>query len=243
MTNQTTKRKSFIIHKDSLSILNKLSDQQAGKLFKTISNYQADLSLPEDTLISIIFEPFLNQFLRDEEKYLKTCEARSLAGSKGGKQKVANASNCKQNVANVAESDSKSDSKKEVKSKKPKGFISPTLEEVKKYCQERGNSVNPKKFFDYYSAGNWKDSKGNAVKNWKQKLLNWESKDDSISEVQDPVIAKLNAIAKDNYFKSVKIGEKAVITCFPLMKTKAYKLSEAVKSEIKAQFKQLIEIK
>lgn len=106
MTNQT-QSKSFILHKDSLSVLNKLTDEQAGKLFKSIFAYQAQNILPNDELTSIIFEPFLNQFKRDVENYKKTCEARKIAGSKGGKQKVANASKSKQKVANLADSDSK----------------------------------------------------------------------------------------------------------------------------------------
>lgn len=58
-----------------------------------------------------------------------------------------------------------------------KRFVPPTLEEVKAYCQERNNNVDPKKFFDYYEQGQWKDSKGNPVKNWKQKLITWENKE------------------------------------------------------------------
>lgn len=116
MTNPIS-NKSFILHKDSLSVLNKLSDEQSGKLFKAILDYQTQNILPDDNLISIIFEPFLNQFKRDAEKYENTCQARKKAGSKGGKQKVANASKSKQKVANLADSDSKnkseSDSKKE----------------------------------------------------------------------------------------------------------------------------------
>ena len=108
MTNQT-QNKSFILHKDSLSVLNKLSDEEAGKLFKAIFNYQSQNILPTNNLISIIFEPFLNQFKRDAEKYQITCEARKKAGSKGGKQKVANASKSKQKVAKVA--DNKNDNK------------------------------------------------------------------------------------------------------------------------------------
>ena len=73
MTNQT-QNKSFIIHKDSLSVLNKLSDEQAGKLFKSIFIYQTENILPEDAFTSIIFEPFLNQFKRDEEKYQNVIE-------------------------------------------------------------------------------------------------------------------------------------------------------------------------
>ena len=106
MTTQT-QNKSFILHKDSLSVLNKLTDEQAGKLFKSIFIYQTENVLPDDNLISIIFEPFLNQFKRDVENYKKTCEARKIAGSKGGKQKVANASKSKQKVANLADSDNK----------------------------------------------------------------------------------------------------------------------------------------
>ena len=33
-------RKSFILHNDSLNVLDILTDEQAGKLFKAIKNYQ-----------------------------------------------------------------------------------------------------------------------------------------------------------------------------------------------------------
>lgn len=54
-------------------------------------------------------------------------------------------------------------------------FMPPKLEEVEAYCKERNNYVDAKRFFDYYSAGNWKDKDGKPVKNWKQKMIaNWE---------------------------------------------------------------------
>lgn len=185
MTNQTNKRKSFILHKDSLDILDKLSNEQAGRLFKAIKSYQKNNEIPNlDLTLDLVFTPFLNQFIRDDEHYEETCKARRLAGSKGGKQKVANASKSKQKVANLADSDSKSDSdskkesKKESKkdSKNKKGFIPPTFQDIQNYCKERNSCVDAKKFFDYYVAGDWEDAKGNQVKNWKQKLLTWESK-------------------------------------------------------------------
>jgi hypothetical protein len=57
---------------------------------------------------------------------------------------------------------------------KRKRFTPPTLEEVKAYCLERKNNVDPQKFYDYFSASDWYDSKGNKVKNWKQKVITWE---------------------------------------------------------------------
>lgn len=54
---------------------------------------------------------------------------------------------------------------------------SPTLEEIKAYCLERKNDVDPQKFYDYYEANDWKDINGKKVKSWKQKMIaNWEKK-------------------------------------------------------------------
>lgn len=71
--------------------------------------------------------------------------------------------------------------------KKAARFVPPTLEEVRAYCQERGNSIDPQRFFDYYSEGNWKDAKGNPVKNWKQKVITWEKKDEGKRAKTEPI--------------------------------------------------------
>lgn len=49
----------------------------------------------------------------------------------------------------------------------------PTLQEIENYIDEKKLKVNGKQFYDYFTEGNWTDSKGNKVKNWKQKLLTW----------------------------------------------------------------------
>ncbi|MEY3429421.1 MAG: hypothetical protein RI930_248 [Pseudomonadota bacterium] len=253
-----TIKKSFIIHTDSLSVLKKLKDEQAGKLFKAIALFQEDGLLPEDDFISIVFEPFLNQFSRDLKKYQNIVDRNKLNGSKGGRPKnpvgyLETQSNPEEprkadsGNANVSVSVSKNDSGNvdeecKLKSKsESKRFIAPTLEEVKNYCKERNNSVNPQKFFDYYSAGNWKDAKGNSVKNWKQKLLTWESKDPSPTQ-KDSLAAKLNSIAGGDYFKSITLGDKAILNCNVGMKTKLYSLPEEIRQKIKDEFKQPIEI-
>lgn len=53
-----------------------------------------------------------------------------------------------------------------------KSFIPPTIEEVKAFFKEKGYVESAAiKAFDYYSAGDWKDAKGEQVKNWKQKMI------------------------------------------------------------------------
>lgn len=59
-------------------------------------------------------------------------------------------------------------------SQKRKRFAPPTLEEVKAYCKERGDKVDPQRFYDYFTASNWHDSEGKKVISWKQKVITWE---------------------------------------------------------------------
>jgi predicted phage replisome organizer len=61
------------------------------------------------------------------------------------------------------------------KKRKKKDFTPPTLEEIEDYCKSRNNNVDAKRFFDFFDASNWVDSKGNKVRNWKQKVITWES--------------------------------------------------------------------
>jgi hypothetical protein len=121
-------KKSFLIHIDSLDILDDLTNEQAGELFNAIRSHQIGEEMELHGVVRIAFSPFKNQFKRDDEKYQTTCKRRAEAGSKGGKQKVANASNSKQKVANVADNKTKnknktkSDSDNYIKDQRPVGL-------------------------------------------------------------------------------------------------------------------------
>lgn len=52
-------------------------------------------------------------------------------------------------------------------------FIRPSLEEVKKYCEERRNGVDPQRWFDYYTSNGWKVGR-NSMKDWKAAIRTWE---------------------------------------------------------------------
>ena len=115
-------KKSFVIYCDIGDQLELLTDEQVGVLFRSVVKYasnEEELS-SNDGMVKLLFSVIKKQIDRDTEKYKTVCERRREAGSKGGKQKVANAkqnlanvanaSNCNQNLANVADNDSDNDS-------------------------------------------------------------------------------------------------------------------------------------
>ena len=55
-----------------------------------------------------------------------------------------------------------------------KRFVPPTLDEVKAYCEERQNGIDPQRFFDYYEARGWELKQGQKVKDWKACVRTWE---------------------------------------------------------------------
>lgn len=57
---------------------------------------------------------------------------------------------------------------------KDKKKAKPTLEEVRAYCAERRNKVDPAKFFHFYESKGWMVGK-NPMKNWKSAVVTWES--------------------------------------------------------------------
>lgn len=77
----------FILHLDSLAVLDELTNEQAGILFKAIRDYNLGKEPELDFAMKMAFLPFKNQFVRDLEKYENTCERNKTNGAKGGRPK------------------------------------------------------------------------------------------------------------------------------------------------------------
>lgn len=52
-------------------------------------------------------------------------------------------------------------------------FVPPSLEEVKAYCLERRNRINPEQYLDWYESNGWRVGK-NPMKSWKAAVRTWE---------------------------------------------------------------------
>lgn len=72
------------------------------------------------------------------------------------------------------ESQSKESSHTGKENKTTKRFQKPTTEEIRAYCQERKNNIDPEKFFNHYEAIGWKIGK-NPMRDWCAAVRTWES--------------------------------------------------------------------
>tara|TARA_R110000851_G_scaffold309302_3_gene468703 strand:+ start:380 stop:1189 length:810 start_codon:yes stop_codon:yes gene_type:complete len=172
MTNQKENkkdRKSFLMYIDSLSILNKLSDEQAGKLFKAIKHFKETGEIMElDFALEIALDPFLNQFKRDDVSYDSTCEANRIAANlrwerlraKKKKEKNElmrpNATECDRTESDAkhTDSDNDSDNDNDIKKKKKK--------EIEKEIE--------KNFLIFWEKFNHKKSRGIALSSFEKSL-------------------------------------------------------------------------
>ena len=114
-------KNSFLLYTDLIHTVNKLTDEQAGKLFRHILEYVNDLN-PEnkDLITDLCFEPIKQSLKRDLKRYEKTCKKRSEAGKKGmekrwGTDNKDNKNNkCYKAITNITDSDSDSESDSDI---------------------------------------------------------------------------------------------------------------------------------
>lgn len=181
----------FPCYHSYLKKIERLSDQEVGRLFRSLLKYAATGEREELAgRESIAFDFIADDIDRAEEQYAAKC-ARNRDNRAGtvvnDGQRPSTVVNDRQRPSTTVDDGDqiktkekeKEKEKREVKEKSASRSEPPTLAEVEAYVMERGSSVDPKRFWEYYSAGNWKDAKGNPVKNWKQKLITWEKKDEA----------------------------------------------------------------
>ena len=72
-------------------------------------------------------------------------------------------------------------------------FSPPDIQDVKAYCIERKNNVDPERFIDFYEAKGWMVGK-NKMKDWRAAVRNWERNGASKSAAQTTQQGRLDWI-------------------------------------------------
>lgn len=195
-------KNSFILYIDQKEVIEQLSDEEAGKLFKAIYQYNYNKDIIIDGMLKIIFTQFKIFFDKDNEKWELEKNRRSEAGKKGmasrwnkSDNNVINSYNKDNSVINVITNDNKEyqsitnitdnvnvndndnvNVNNNIKENiKRKNFIKPTIEEIQNYCEVRNNGINAEAFYDFYESKNWYVGK-NKMKDWEACIRTWEKR-------------------------------------------------------------------
>jgi hypothetical protein len=180
-------KNSFILYTEQKAVIDKLTDEQAGRLIKAIYAHETGEEMELDSILDLVITPFLTSLERNTEKYQKRVETNKKNIAKrwneddtkntNGKNGIQNDTN--DTNGNDSDSDSDSDNVNDLKENtKRKVFAKPTVEEVKAYCTERKNNVDANKFIDFYESKGWLIGK-NPMKDWKACVRTWEKTSNS----------------------------------------------------------------
>ena len=162
-------KKSFLLYCDLIHTVQKLSDDQAGKLFKHVLEYVNDLNpKTEDLLTQVCFEPIKQSLKRDLKKWEKQHEQRIAAGKKSAEVRKRNATTVNDRSVSSTVSVSVSGSVSDKETYRSFAHLSMSLEQFKKleadYTKQQIDSVldaienfkNNKKYKSLYlTAKNW----------------------------------------------------------------------------------------
>lgn len=192
----------FILEKDQKIIIDELSNEEAGIIFKAIYEYEATKEEPLlDKTLKIVFKQIKVKLDFYDEKYNTTCETNrkniqnywnkvndtneydrirsntmatnKIKEKKSKVNKIKENKNKKENINNINNIN---------KSERDQSFTptaSPTLAEIYNYACSL--DINDKdyceKFYNHYESIGWVNGTGREIKNWKLVFNNWLKKD------------------------------------------------------------------
>lgn len=169
---------------DWLDAIEPLGDAERGRLFTSLLEYARTGAVPQlNGNERFIFPMMRAQVARDIAQMEATSENR-------GKRKKAN-----EDLSNLSDKsnlsgkrtqekdkdedkdkDKDKDEDKEGSPPTPSQFIPPNVIEVRAYCNERKNHVDPQRFVDFYTSKGWMVGK-TKMKDWRAAVRTWEKDD------------------------------------------------------------------
>lgn len=179
------KRDQFTFYRSYYESLKALPKRDQTSVLMSVIGYALDEEIPKLSGVPLSVFTLIRPTLDSGRN-----KARSRM-KKGGTSEEQIGTNEKQNGTNVEQSINEGEIEKEREEEgendsslpptplsrgKSKRFSPPSVEEVRAYCQERGNGIDPEAFVDFYSARGWKYGVGRPIVDWKAAVRTWEAR-------------------------------------------------------------------
>jgi len=212
-----TEKKSvgFLLERGQKEILDELTNEEAGIIFKAIYEYETTGEIPKlEKPLKIVFKQFKIKLDYYDGRYNKICERNRQ-----------NIQNYWDNIKNTSEYDRiqsntmATNKRKEKKSKENKrereinkerdapASSAPALAEIISYGVELGlDEEYCEKFYNHYEAIGWVNGSGNEIKNWKLVLRNWKKQDIEEGNIKDKNKIDTDRICEDENGKLYKMN-------------------------------------
>lgn len=168
--------------------LEKLSDQEVGRLVRSLLEY-GETGETEELAgrESIAFDFIADDINRAKAAYEERCAKNQRnIGKRYARQDDTTVYDGARTNTTVYETYQTKDKTKDktkdntlppngVSDTRAKRFTPPTLDDVSAYVRERGSNVDPQRFLDFYTAKGWMVGK-NPMKDWKAAVRTWEKR-------------------------------------------------------------------
>ena len=177
--------------------LEKLSDQEVGRLVRSLLEYSETGETEELAgRESIAFDFIADDINRAKAAYEERCAKNQRNIEKRYARQddatVYDGIRTNTDVYETYQTKTKTKDKTKNNTLPPNGvsdarakrFTPPTLDDVSAYVRERGSNVDPQRFLDFYASKGWMVGK-NPMKDWKAAVRTWEKRD---SEQNKPFV-------------------------------------------------------
>lgn len=173
-------RDSVVFYKSFREAISDLPEEERLKAYEAIFDYAFDEKEPEEKGIASAVLKFVKPQIDANNKRYEN----GKKGGRGNQTETKPKSNDNQtetkpepNVyVNVNENVKVNENVNE-KEKRTR-FTPPAVEEVREYCEERNNGIDPEAFVDFYSSKGWKVG-NQTMKDWKACVRTWERRHDN----------------------------------------------------------------
>ena len=175
-------RDYICLYHSYLDAIQALGDAERGRLLTAMLEYSITGEAPQlNGNERFLFPMIKAQIDRDRSRYDAICQknsdnVRKRSSTTDNDRKRSYTNGYKGKGEDKGEGKGKGKGEIESPSGNRERFAPPTVADVAAYCQERGSTVDPQRFVDFYASKGWMVG-SQPMKDWKAAVRTWERRE------------------------------------------------------------------